>query len=128
VEGQLRVSRALTDAAIQIAGAATGVKLPNLPKGGTNAPAAGETPAAGSGAAGTGQTVSLTETNARIDAEQAVRRQAFRALRQRLNALRTEFSRTNPTNTVAVAELRSQFAAVIQGLAPVIQPPDTTPR
>lgn len=62
IEGQLRISRALTDAAIQVAGTATGVKMPDLkpkpaqpdPNGGVPSAAGGAGGGTGAGGAGAG--------------------------------------------------------------------------
>jgi hypothetical protein len=94
VKGQLEVSRALAGAAIAVAGAASGVPLPSLPKsgggtaGGGGAPAGGGANTGGGGAEGDGQ--ALARRQATVEAEARQRRTALRNLARTLSDLREE--------------------------------------
>jgi len=107
IEGQLRISRAIGDAAIQIAGSAAGVHMPPLPKKGTNNVAQTGT--------NTVQDSSIGETNAQLDEYANARRLALGTLRRRLTVLRAEFqknddnNRTNLLNDFQVAVRSSAF-------------------
>lgn len=141
IEGQLRISRALTDAALQIAGTAAGVKMPDL-KGKPSLPpptapepsgaAPGSTPAPVASEAKTppaaedANTASVATAEATIDAEIANRNATFRTLSRSLVALGADFER-HSTNEINRANLLGQLESVLKAYSILLKPADSKP-
>jgi len=112
VEGQLAISRAVADAAIEIAGAASGVKLPVPTAKGASASAPEKTQAS----------VDLAGQTAELDAKTALRRQAMVTLEARLRDLRKRIEQSPDDATRQT--LLKELAGVLSGNALVFKPED----
>lgn len=142
IQSQLQISRAIANAAIAVAGAATGVPAPKLPgtggaTGAGGAAGAGGSPpvpggAASTSAAGTGGAASApggagaseaeepARRRATVERQQAIRQEAVRSLRRNLIALRNQVERAPDQAAVDVilAQIRALLTAYDTLLAP----------
>jgi hypothetical protein len=139
IQGQLRISRAVADAAIQIAGTAAGVKMPDLlgkppepvpgPGGTTTTnetakPDGTTKPNETAKTTDGGKTVSLATAEATIDAEIANRAASLRSLNRSLASLRSEFERAG-TNNISRTNLLGQFESLLKAYSRILKPEDT---
>jgi hypothetical protein len=113
VQGQLQISRAIANAAIAIAGAATGAPVPKLPgASGPSVPADGDE--------GTNPE-QLAKRKAKVERQLAVRAQAIRNLRRDLAALRGQLERAQ--DQAAVDTVLEQVQALLKAHDILLAPP-----
>ena len=113
VQSQLEISGAIADAAIEVAGAASGIKLPVPQKvGGTD----------GGADAGKQSTPTAGSENARLTEVASLRRQALRSLQTKLSQLRKEFAKKPDDATRA--SLLGELEGVLRGHLPSFKPAD----
>jgi hypothetical protein len=114
VQGQLQVSRAVANAAIAVAGAAVGVPIPKLP---------GTADSGKAEAAESTDAEKLAKRDATVEQQSAVRAQAIRGLRQRLQVLRDQLQGVSQSDTKATAAALAQFRSVLNAYEAVFLAP-----
>jgi hypothetical protein len=114
IQGQLQVSRAITNAAISVAGAAAGIPTPKLPGSVSQ----------GKDSTGAGDPAEqLARRKVTVERFAAQRAEAIRGLQRKLTALRDEFAIVDVNNPKAVDALLSRFQAVLKAYDAMLTPP-----